>query len=213
MTTGQSVLALIAAATFLLCWLIALWARTKGRAVRRQIAELFTSAGLTNVREVWVGGPGAAGELRGARVVMNFNPPRGQWPARLVAKASLPFPASLSFQLPYYVGGSKRPRKWLIGAPLIELREFSELYVRGDRNLAEELVAAGPFASRINENIEYPGDLVTISPRGARVVRMLDANVVEPKRGYSWKPEPGAFGEVVQQELRLLAGFAEKLGR
>ena len=196
--------------------LIAVVASRSMTAIRELLRSLATSAGWTDLRNVFMAGAGVKGTWRSFPVALSYMGRQKSVPQRLILKVGARSDSRLIIKRRFTGLFGNRPLTWF-GPPLIELKHSSaeELWVRADEPmLAERLFGDSSLAASMWTNLVARFDEIRVDKRGLRLTRALDDRLVKEKYGmarFAFRPDPEKLEPIAREELALAEALVTKL--
>jgi hypothetical protein len=179
----------------------------QGRAVIEMLLRIAQSAEWTNVQSSSFPRPTVRGTWRQFPVSLRYGQHQKNAPRRLDLMISAQTDHNIRIQRRFEGFFSNRPLTWF-GPPLIDVHQpsASQMWVRGDPQLAERLFADPKLASLFATNLVTRFDVVKIDSNALRVTRSLE------RPGARFRFDLSSSERIAREIIELAESMVEKLG-
>lgn len=175
--------------------------------MREMLRAVATSAGWTELQTVSFFASGVKGMWRQFPVELVYRQRQKGVPQRFSLKVTAQSDGYLNVKRRFEGFFSNRPLTWL-GAPLIEVHQpsASQMWVRGDAQLAERVFADAKAATLIATNLVARFDVIVANRTGLRITRAIDERLVRSQYNmpsFTFAFEPRQFEAIAREEIAL----------
>ena len=175
-------------------------------AVNEMLLRIAASSGWTNLESFTFFRPSVRGTWRQFPVELRYGQHQKNAPRRLALTIRAQTERNIQIQRKFEGLFSNRPMTWF-GPALVDVYEpsASQMWVRGDPQLAERLFADPKLAPLISTNMVTRFDRVNIDPAALHVIRSLEWP------GARFRFEVSSTGMIAREMITLAEAMADSL--